>query len=178
VVLVIGAGPIGIMHLLLARLQGAGMLIVSEMNPDRLAQAARFGADRLVNPAEEDLGDVVRELSVGRGADVIIVAAPAHAAQEQALQLAAFGARINFFGGLPKDRPTITFDSNLVHYKELTVTGTTACSTADCHRAAALVNSGRLDLSGIVSARYPLAKACEAFAAQQDQRALKIVIEP
>ena len=86
---------------------------------------------------------VVAEESKGEGADVIIVAAPAHAAQQSALELAAIGGRINFFGGLPKDRPTIEFDSNRVHYKELVVTGTTACSTSDCRRAAALDRAAR-----------------------------------
>ena len=81
-------------------------------------------------------------------------------------------------GGLPKDRPTIDFDSNLVHYKELLVTGTTACSTADCYRAAALVNSGRIDLSDLVSQRFPLSAAPQAFTAAEDRQSLKIVIEP
>jgi L-iditol 2-dehydrogenase len=178
VVLVIGAGPIGIMHLLLAKLSGAGRVIVSEMVPDRAAQARTFGADRTVNPAEEDLEAVVKAESEGRGADVVIVAAPAHRAQEDALKLAALGGRINYFGGLPKDKPTINFDSNLVHYKELLVTGTTACSTADCHRAAAIVGMGSIDLSGLVSAKYPLRNALDAFAAAEDRRSLKIVLQP
>jgi L-iditol 2-dehydrogenase len=133
---------------------------------------------RVVNVGEENLAEVIVKETGGRGADVIIVAAPAHVAQEQALDLAAIGGRINFFGGLPKDRPTITFNSNTVHYKELTVTGTTACSTLDCWRAAELVNSGRIDLSGVISARYPLSQAREAFEAAEGRQALKIVMEP
>jgi L-iditol 2-dehydrogenase len=178
VVLVIGAGPIGIMHLLLAKLNGASRVIVSEMVLDRLAQARTFGADRTVNPAEEDLEAAVKDESGGLGADVVIVAAPAHRAQEDALRLAALGGRINYFGGLPKDKPTINFDSNLVHYRELLVTGTTACSTADCRRAAAIVGSGRIDLSRLVSAKYALQDALDAFAAAEDHRSLKIVLQP
>ena len=116
--------------------------------------------------------------SQGRGADVIIVAAPVHAAQESALTLAAIGGRINFFGGLPKHRPTINFDSNLVHYKELVITGTTACSTNDCWQATQIVNSGLIDLSDLVSQRYPLKDAVKAFAAAEDRKSLKIVLEP
>ena len=177
-VLVIGAGPIGVMHAKLAKARGAGRVIVSEPVPDRAAQAERMGADRVVNPAEEDLRSVLLAESQGRGADVIIVAAPVHAAQESTLDLAAINGRINFFGGLPKDRPMINFDSNLVHYKELIVTGTTACSTADCWQAAQIVNSGLVDLSGIVSRRFPLKEAVAAFAAAEDRKALKIVLEP
>jgi L-iditol 2-dehydrogenase len=177
-VLIVGAGPIGLMHGLLAKLRGAAKVIVSELQETRLVQALEFGVDVAVNPQKEDLFDVVAHHSGGKGADVIIVAAPAHAAQEYALRIASIGGRINLFGGLPKDKPTINFDSNLVHYKELVVTGTTACSTADCRQAAAIINAGRLDLSPIISARYSLSQVLDAFAHAQDQMALKIIIEP
>ncbi|MFW6182622.1 MAG: zinc-binding dehydrogenase, partial [Chloroflexota bacterium] len=147
VVVVMGAGPIGVMHATLARLRGALHVIVSEPLQGRREQALQLGADRVVNPFEEDLEAAVMEASNGRGADVVIVAAPSKPAQESALQIAATGGRINFFGGLPKQDPYIRFDSNRVHYKELVVTGTTACSTYDCLRAADIVNSGRVDLA-------------------------------
>jgi L-iditol 2-dehydrogenase len=178
VVLVVGAGPIGNMHVMLARLKGARRIIVSERQPARLPQALASGADRAVNALEEDLTAVISEESQGEGADVIIVAAPAHKAQEEALRLAAIGGRINFFGGLPNDRSIIEFDSNLVHYKELLVTGTTACSTADCWQAARIVNSGRLDLAKLVSGHFPLQAVHEAFAQAEDRTSLKIVVEP
>jgi L-iditol 2-dehydrogenase len=166
------------MHVKLARLSGARRVLVSEPNPLRLELARRAGADRVINPAEEDLAAVVAAETGGQGAEVIIVATAAHAAQEVAPHLAAIGGRINFFGGLPKDRPTITFDANLVHYRELMVTGTTACSTDDCRRSAEIVNSGRIDLSDLISGRFPLARAAEAFAAAEDGRSLKVVLEP
>lgn len=178
VVLVMGAGPIGVMHVKLARLRGAGKILVSEPVPRRAAQISSMGADRVVDPAEEDLAAIVAEETRGRGADVVIVAAPAHSAQESALHLAGVGGRILFFGGLPKDRPSIAFDSNLVHYRELVVTGTTACSTGDCLRATEIVNSGRIDLSDVVSHRFPLAAAADAFAAAESRDSLKVILEP
>lgn len=177
-VLVIGAGPIGIMHIKLAKARGSGRVIVSEPMKERALQALQAGADRAVNPQEEDLQEVLKAESHGQGADVIIVAAPAHTAQESALRLAAIGGRINFFGGLPKDKPTIQLDSNLVHYKELVITGTTACSTDDCWQATRLVNLGLIDLSDLVSQRFPLREAAAAFTAAEDRRSLKIVLEP
>lgn len=178
VVLVMGAGPIGQMHVRLARLRGAGRILVSEPNELRREQIRDAGADRVVDPTQEDLAAVVAAESAGSGADAVIVAAPAHTAQEQALRLAGIGGRINFFGGLPKDKPIIQFDSNLVHYKELVITGTTACSTADCRRAADIVSSRRVDLSSLVSRRFPLARAVEAFAAAEDGTSLKVVLVP
>jgi L-iditol 2-dehydrogenase len=178
VVLIMGAGPIGVMHTKLAKARGAGRVIVSEPIRDRAIQAMKMGADRVVDPATEDLRKVLDEESLGRGADAIIVAAPVHAAQESALDLAAISGRINFFGGLPKDHPTINFNSNLVHYKELVITATTACSTADCWQATRMVNSGLVDLTDIVSHRFALKDALAAFAAAEDQKSLKIVLEP
>jgi L-iditol 2-dehydrogenase len=177
-VLVMGAGPIGVMHIKLARARGAGIIIVSEPNPLRASQAKRMGADRVVDPTSGELEAVLIKESSGRGADVIIVAAPVHSAQEAALNLAAISGRINYFGGLPKDQPTISFNSNLVHYKELVVVATTACSTADCWQAAQIVNSGVVDLADIVSQRFPLSEAVSAFAAAEDGKSLKIVLEP
>jgi L-iditol 2-dehydrogenase len=177
-VLVIGAGPIGLMHVLLARLRGASKVLLSELLPDRLEQARQFNADRIINPAQENLGDTIAAETQGRGADVILIAAPAHQAQEQALELAAIGGRINLFGGLPKDRPTITFNSNLVHYKELVVTGTTACSTHDCWQAAEIVLSRRINLAPMISARFALEEVGQAFTLAEDRRALKVVFDP
>jgi L-iditol 2-dehydrogenase len=178
VVLVLGAGPIGVMHTKLAKARGAGRVIVSEPIKDRAVQALRMGADRVVDPVSENLKKILGEETSGHGADVIVVAAPVHAAQESALDLAAISGRINFFGGLPNDRPTINFDSNLVHYKELVITATTACSTSDCWQATQIVNSGLVDLSEVVSQRFPLKEAVAAFAAAEDRKSLKIVLEP
>ena len=177
-VLVVGAGPIGVMHVMLARLRGAMRIIVSELVPERLALAAEAGADRVVNPETENLAKVVAEESGGEGTDVIIVAAPASGAQEKALHLAAVGGRISYFGGLPKGRSIIHSDSNLVHYKELRVTGTSASSTDDCRRAAAIVDSGRIDLAPLVSSRFSLHRIKAAFAAAEDRVSLKVVVEP
>lgn len=178
VALVMGAGPIGVLHVMLARLRGATRIIVSEPAAGRREQALALGADVVVDPLHEDLAAVVASESNGRGADVIITAAPVKALQEQALDLAAMGGRINYFGGLSKDDAIIRFNSNTVHYKELIVTGTTACSTFDCLRAAEIVNSGRLDLSPLITSAFPLSEANTAFMAAADGRNLRVTLVP
>ena len=178
VVLVMGSGPIGIMHMKLAKLKGAGKVIVSEPIPERRQQAADLGADTVVDPFNEDLKSILLANSRGRGADAIIIAAPVNALQEQSLDLATVGGRISFFGGLPKDRPTIQFDSNLVHYKELSVSATTACSTFDCLQATNIVNSSRIDLGPLISARVELADAAEGLRLAEDRKSLKVVLVP
>lgn len=177
-VVVMGAGPIGVMHMIVAKARGAARVLVSEPLEFRRMQALELGADRVVDPINEDLSAVVQEISEGRGADVIIVAAPSKIAQETALKIAAIGGRINLFGGLPKDDSFIRFDSNIVHYKELLVTGTTACSTYDCLQAADLVRSGRIDLEKLVTKRFPLSEVNHAFAAAEDGTNLRVSLLP
>lgn len=178
VVVVMGAGPIGILHVLLAKARGAVKVLVSEPTGNRRIQAKNLGADRAIDPLTEDLEAAVKELTAGRGADVVIVAAPSKPAQESALTIAAVGGRINYFGGLPKDDPYIRFDSNTVHYKELIVTGTTACSTMDCLQAADLVNAGVLDLEPLITGRYPLSEVKQAFIAAGDGTNLRVSLVP
>ena len=177
-VLVIGAGPIGILHVMLARLQGARRVMVADRLPVRLEAAVALGADIAIDVTRRDLAEAVRAETHGEGADVVIVAVGSREAQLQALDLAAVGGRINFFGGLPKTDPTIPFDSNRVHYRELRVTGTTACSTLDCQRAASIANAGRLDLAALVTHRLPLSEAVSAFPEMPDERTIKTVISP
>jgi L-iditol 2-dehydrogenase len=179
VVVIVGAGPIGLMHLAAARVRRPGVVIVSEPAAERREQALLRGADVVVDPSTEDLAAVAREHSQdGRGADVVITAAPAGAAQQQALEIAAPHGRINFFGGLPRGASTVPLDTNLIHYKELLVTGTTANTTEDCREALALVLDGRIDTAALVSERFSLDEAEAAFAAARSGSALKVVVQP
>jgi 2-desacetyl-2-hydroxyethyl bacteriochlorophyllide A dehydrogenase len=176
-VLVCGAGPIGLLHVALARAAGATVL-VSEPHAVRRTEAVEFGAAVGIDPAAEDLRERVLAETDGLGADVVITAVPVPAVQEQALGLAAIGGRINFFGGLPRDASTIRIDSNDVHYRELQITGTTANDTDDCRAALELATSGRIDLSRLVTARFSIDQSDDAFAAAAGGRELKVVIEP
>jgi 2-desacetyl-2-hydroxyethyl bacteriochlorophyllide A dehydrogenase len=177
VVLILGAGPIGVMHTIAARAAGAHKVIVSDGSPQRRSSATAAGATRTVNFLEESLSDVVSEETDGRGADVIIVAAGAQEAMEEAPALAAIGGRINLFAGLPVNKTAITLDSNLIHYKELTITGTTGCSTNDCRRSMELITSGKVNLAPLISGRYRLDRISDAFSAVRAGNILKVVLE-
>jgi threonine dehydrogenase-like Zn-dependent dehydrogenase len=178
IVLIEGAGPIGIMHLLLAKHRGARRIIVCDRSRHRLARASALGAHRTIDVDRESLADVVMCATDGTGPDVTIVAAASPAAFEAAVSLTGVGGRINFFAGLPKDRPTISLDANLVHYKELIVTGSTGCSTNDCRKAVDLVASGQVDLRPLISGQFPLLEVKSALEAARDERRLKVILEP
>jgi 2-desacetyl-2-hydroxyethyl bacteriochlorophyllide A dehydrogenase len=177
VVLILGAGPIGVMHTIAARAAGARKVIVSERSTQRRSLATAAGATRTVNFIEESLPDAVAEETEGRGADVVIVAAGVREAMEGAPALAAIGGRINLFAGLPVNNTAITLDSNLIHYKELTVTGTTGCSTNDCRRSMELIASGKVNLAPLISGRYRLDRISDAFSAVKAGNIFKVVLE-
>lgn len=178
VVLVVGAGPIGMMHVLLAKLSGARTVIVSELSEPRADQARDRGADMVINPAEESLADRVRDASQGEGADVVIVAAPSPRAQEESLEVAARQGRVNFFGGLPKDRPNIEFNSNLVHYKQLIVTGTTGSNVRQYRAAINLIASHRINLDPLVGTTFPLLEVHQAIQRAQSGEDMRVLLEP
>jgi L-iditol 2-dehydrogenase len=178
VVLVVGAGPIGMMHVRLAKLSGARTVIVSELADERLERARLLGADVLVNPEREDIAAVVQQATHGYGANAVIIAAPAPRAQEQALELASYRGRINFFGGLPKDRPHIQLNANLVHYKQLMVTGTTGSNVRQYRAAMNLIAAGRIRLDDLSSTRLPLQDILEGFARSRSGKEMRVLIEP
>ncbi len=177
-VLVIGIGPIGVMHVMLARLAGARSVIASGWPDTRLEIARAHGADVLINPQRDNLKAVVLDATHGLGANVVIVAAPSPRAQTEALELASRQGRINFFAGLPRDQSMIQFDSNLVHYKQLTLTGTTGSNVRQYRTAINLIASRRLNMEGLISARIPIDRFLEGIERAQTRKEMRIVVEP
>jgi len=177
-VFVAGAGPVGLLHIALARTRGAAHVICSQPSARRRDAALRAGASVVIDPNTADVQDAVAEATGGAGADVVITAAPVHAVQAVGLHLAACSGRVLFFGGLPKSRPTVELDTNLIHYKELLVAGTTASTLDDCRRAAQIVSDRQIELDWMVSDRYNLEDFAAAIQRAQDPAALKVIVKP
>jgi L-iditol 2-dehydrogenase len=178
-VLVMGAGPIGCLHIRLARALGAKRVMLADINGDRLALSANaVKPDRAIDMSAEDLEAIVLEETGGIGPSVIITAAPAGAAQEQAIGMAAPGGRISFFGGLPKDKPMISVDSNVVHYKELILAGANGSSPAQNAEALELIASGKVPVADLITHRMSLENVRDAIEAVTSGDAIKVVIKP
>lgn len=177
-VLVIGAGPIGLLHLLLARRLGAARVIVADRHQARLDAARALGADATLDAADPGFESAVRHATGGAGADVVVVAASSRAAGEAAVRMAALGGRINLFGGLPRDDAVAGLDANLIHYRELVVTGTTACSTTDCREAAQMLPDLAPRLGALAPRAIGLEQVADAFATLRARAALKLVLAP
>jgi L-iditol 2-dehydrogenase len=174
-VLVMGSGPIGLMHARLARMGGAAKVFMNDINTERLAHCASL--EKTIIPVESKvLAARTREETCGRGLDVVITANPAPEAQVTALELAAVNGRVMFFGGLPEGKNKVALDTNLVHYKQITITGTTRQSIAQYRATLALIGAGLISLEGIISGTWPVEKTRDAFEEVINGRGLKQVV--
>ena len=177
-VVVVGAGPLGILNLYVARANGAAKLILAQRAGKRFEQAAAFPSDRLVNTTTEDLVAVVRSETGGVGADVVIVAAPDAAAQEQALDLVRKRGSVCLFASLPVGASTLSLDSRKIHYNELSVCG--ASDSTPAHVARAVTLLARPDFPGkrIANPLLPLAEIQKAFALMEARDGMRVVLKP
>lgn len=174
-VVVLGAGPIGLLHIALARLAGA--TIFATGRPGRLEAALSLGATEAFDLTGDALTREIMQRTGGRGADVVIVAVGNLSLVNQALELAAFGGRVNYFAGFPKGSAA-TMDPNLIHYRELLVSGGSNARRADVARAVGLLSSGDLDVGSMVTHQFPLSELDEAMAAVRQRRGLKVAVVP
>lgn len=178
-VAVIGAGPIGTMHAIVSRLQGAQKVWMLDTSAERLEIASRFDFDETVLvDGEGGHFEKMAELTDGLGPSVVIVACSSAHAQADALEIAGKGARVEFFGGLPKSNPTAVLNTNHLHYKEIVVTGSYSEKMSDFQAAQALLQSGRFPSEKMITHRLPLADIEQAFPLMESGQSLKIAIQP
>ncbi len=176
-VTIIGAGPIGIMHALLSRAQGAQKVFVIDTNEERLKMAQDFDLDgAILSTSDGAHRERIAKLTNGNGSDVIIVAVSAGAAQNDALEIAAKAGRVNFFAGLPKSSPVAPLNVNHIHYKELSISGSYSEKKSDFQAAYALLHSGRFPASKIVTHRLPLDRIQDGFHLMETGESLKVCI--
>lgn len=176
-VLVLGSGPAGIIHSQLARIAGCAKVILSQRSAPRLKLAVkRFPVSRAVASSEEDLEKAVMEETNGEGADVVFVCAPSAEAQETAIRLAAPRGRVNFFGGLPREGNLVSVDANIVHYKELFLSGASSSLPDGNREALRLLASGALDPEKLITHTFPLEKIVAAFDVAESKTGIKVVV--
>lgn len=174
-VVILGAGPIGLMHAALARNAGARQVIVSEPNAARRQAAAERGVTHVFDPSGGSLADFVKARTDGLGADVAILAIGVPQLANEALTLVRRGGRVNLFAGFSAG-DTSTIDVNLIHYGELVVTGASALSRRDYELALNMLASGQIDAGSLITHRYEVSDSLAAFDEAGSGRALKVAI--
>ncbi|CAN5794790.1 zinc-binding dehydrogenase [soil metagenome] len=173
-VVVLGPGPIGLLCGLIARLAGAGSVVVAGLPTDatRLEAARRLGLEPIVT---HDLAARVRETGDGYGVDVVIDASGVSATLRTAMEVVRPGGQITKVGWGPQP---MGFSLDPVVQKAVTINGTFSHHWAVWERVIGLMASGRLDVSELVSARLPLGEWEDAFGGMHDGRFVKSVLHP
>jgi L-iditol 2-dehydrogenase len=163
--IVIGAGPIGLMFMHAAQLSGVDVIAVVKRE-DQVAAATTFGASKIVQiTAVEDPIAAARALTPqGRGADIVIEAVATPATWEWAVDMVRKGGVVNFFGG-PPSGTKVQLDTNRLHYGDITLKASFHHTPATCRTAFSLVTSGRFKCAEYITGRTTLDHVPEVFAA-------------
>ncbi|HEY5586990.1 MAG TPA: zinc-dependent dehydrogenase [Ruminiclostridium sp.] len=174
-VLVIGTGPIGIMHAKLAKMAGASKVMINDISKERLEVCRKIDSSFIILQSE-DLKEQVMNETYGKGLDVCITACPSPQAQADSLELMGTGGRVNFFGGLPASKEIVGINTNLVHYKQLILTGSARSSLSQFRKTLDFISSGILNVKDLITARLPLDKISEGVQLAASAEGLKNII--
>ena len=175
-VAIIGAGPMGLSHVILARALGAGAVIVAEPVDSRRALAAELGATLVCGGDPDEIQKTVKDATRGAGADVVIVSVGLAGLTELALPIAAKQGSINLFAGFPPET-SASLDVNFLHYNEIVLTGSQN-STPDQFRRTAELLPALAGLDALITHRFQMADADGAYTTRDDPSALKTIVFP
>ena len=177
-VAIIGAGPIGLLHLLTVKKMGAEKTIMIDLVDERLDFAKKVGADETINSGRENAMEKVREYTSGYGVDVAIEAIGVPATWEQALKLARKGGTVLEFGGCPPGTE-IRLDAEQLHYGEMKVLGAFHTTPLHFRKALSLIASRTIDVRPLITRKMKLAQLREAFnILSTSKNEIKIAIIP
>ena len=164
---VLGTGPIGLLHVMLARQRGASRVIAVQRSAHRRAAALDLGADEAMTPEEAE----------GLAVDACIVAVGSADLANLATRITRPRGSISLFAGFPVGEPT-PFDLNAVHYGEHRVMGAFGLTRIQFAEALDMIAGGTLPVAKLVSHRLPFSRVIEAFEQAEQGAALKVVVEP
>jgi L-iditol 2-dehydrogenase len=178
VVVILGQGPIGLLFTMLVRRSGATMIATDTM-PFRRELAARFGAAAALDPRDPSLTDRILEMTGGRGADVVIVAASVPGIVEQAVRYSRPGSRILLFAQT-SHQERIEVSGADICVGERVILGSYSASVDLQKQSADLVFSGLLPVEDLISHRFTLneIRAGIDLALHPEPKSLKIIVQP
>ena len=177
-VLVVGAGPIGMLHVQAARHCGARRIILSEISGGRLKLAAKSSADVCLDPTRQDLAKRVKAETEGMGVDLAIVCSPSSKAIQGLLGMLRKRGTLSIFAGLSADDSDFPLDARMLHYGELSVTGASDSRPDHFALAMRMLEAFPDSFRPLVTHTFPLEKAMEAFEILERGEGLKVVLVP
>ena len=174
-VIIIGDGPIGLIHLQISKLFGAKTIVVGKI-PSRLKEAKSIGADMVLlnNDAEESIR-TIWDYTYEKGGKLIIVATSNPDAIDLALKVAGKNSLINVFAGISKNK-FVNIDPNLLHYNQITLSGSFSSTPNLMKKAVDLVHDQKINLRRLVTHRFSLDEIDKAFSITEDYGGLRSVI--
>ncbi len=176
-VLVMGAGPIGLLHAQLARKHAAGRVIVSDPHQAKLDGARKLGADVQLLGRGEEVEKQVREITGGRGPEVVIESVGTPEAWESATRMVSEGGTVLFFGGCPSGT-AVSLDTGKIHYGELKLVGAFHHTPKDVEVALRLIASGAVQVRPMITKRMPLLQVEEALQSMGRGESIKVATIP
>ena len=175
-VAILGIGPTGVMHAMLAKYFGLGKIFCLDHNEFRLDFANKLGVNT-INSDSSNITDRIRTETDNRGVDIAIVATGNLTALNNAFSYVRKGGTVVLFG-VPNKGATIDVDMSIIYSKEITLVTTYAASDNDTKSALELISSGNVDVESLITHRYSLAESMKAFEhAKSGDSAMKIIIE-
>jgi L-iditol 2-dehydrogenase len=176
-VAIIGAGAQGLMQVQLARAHGAGQVIVVGRAHGRLAHARRLGAHIAISSLDDDPITRVRELTGGRGADIVLESAGSAATWQMALALARPAATAVMFSGLPGGTE-VPFDATRLHYGEIAIKGCFHHTPHLVEQALDLLATGVVDGNALIDGEIGLAQVEDGLGRMARSEAIKLAVIP
>jgi len=176
-VLILGCGASGLLHIQLAKLRGVKKIIATDINEFRLQKAKEFGADFIFH-ASEDLPEEIKKINKYRLADIVIVCTGAISAANQALECASPGSKIIFFA-VPEPWVYLNVPINKYWRNEITIMTSYGAAPEDLDEAYNWILSKRINVIDLITHRFPLSKAGEAFKVVCEAgESIKVILEP
>jgi len=174
-ILILGPGPIGLMAVQLCKAMGADRIILTGTRDSRLEIGKRLGADFAINIRREKLGDRIREITGGKGADSVLECAGGLTSMQEALENVKRGGRIGvvaWYGG------PIEMDMNLAVRSNVRIYAARGEGGMNCGRSLSLMSAGKILADPIITHRFPLERVREAFQTSTERvdNALKVAI--
>jgi L-iditol 2-dehydrogenase len=173
---IFGAGPTGMMHVMLAQAQKSSKIFCFDVNDFRLDFAKKFNITESFNSMDENRKQKILDHTDGRGVDVAIVATSSLKALEDALDMVRKGGTVMMFG-VPSKGATLDLDMNKIYSKEITLVTSYAASDKDTKDALNLIESSQIDVKQLITHTYPIDDSQKAFDhARTGDNAMKIII--
>jgi L-iditol 2-dehydrogenase len=174
--LVIGLGAMGMLNLLCLRRFGASKVIGADMVPFRLKRALELGADQVIDASAMDTKRALEEMTAGGMADIVIVGPTSIDALRQGISCAGPGGTVVMFTPVPPGE-TLTIDPNELYFRDISIITSYSCGPADTADALGLIEAGEVKTSQVVTHRFPIKQAEEAYRLTKEAReSLKCLI--